>query len=264
MSQLRDAGSPQLSNMLNQGHKNLCFWEITYLHKVTPTPNGQQRWAPPWSGFSPHGDTCLRNVMIYMLQLWHHCPCALPFLCGHVCALTSMPAGAPWAEAEEEAAGAPDGPVQCGRKVPSSASQTERGTGSAGGILPQQQQQHHLSWWAAGLTELVGVVCRSLRQVWPRLMAAFDRINPNTRQWGEYLCLPTGSRALGQFTPGVMGGSVCCPAPFISNLLDQTAAAISSPLERLSFWAEGQKNCHGLGNAQKIFLPKMLSQNLFI
>lgn len=53
-------------------------------------------------------------------------------------------ASAPGAEAEEEAAGAPDGPVHRGREVPRSEDQAERGTGSSGGILPQQQQQHHL------------------------------------------------------------------------------------------------------------------------
>lgn len=126
-----------------------------YLHKLTPTLIRLETWAPHCSEFSPyrHGDTCFRNVMVCMLQLWHHYPRAPSSLCGHLYALPSTPAGAPRAEAEEEAAGAPDGPVQRGRKVPCSASQTERGTGSAGGILPQQQQQHHLSRWATGRLE---------------------------------------------------------------------------------------------------------------
>lgn len=60
----------------------------------------------------------------------------------------STTASAPWTEAEEEEAGASDGPVQCGREVSHSTDQTERGTGSAGGVLPQQQQQHDLPRWA--------------------------------------------------------------------------------------------------------------------
>lgn len=75
-----------------------------------------------------------------VLSIWV-CLCAF----AHV-RETSTTASTPRTEAEEEEAGASDGPVQRGREVSHSSDQTERGTGSAGGILPQQQQQHHLPW----------------------------------------------------------------------------------------------------------------------
>lgn len=66
------------------------------------------------------------------------------FVCVHARATASSTASAAWTEAEEEEAGASDGPVHCGREVAHSADEAEWGTGSSGGVLPQQQQQHHL------------------------------------------------------------------------------------------------------------------------
>lgn len=96
---------------------------------------------------------CVSNcVLIYSFLFFIRWNCAFIIpsslrACWCACTLvreSSTAASAARTEAEEEEAGASDGPVQRGREVSRTADQTERGTGSAGGILPQQQQQHDL------------------------------------------------------------------------------------------------------------------------
>lgn len=69
----------------------------------------------------------------------------LPAMCLTVCMLAFLPAARPTgAEAEEEAAGTPDGAGQCGGALACPEDPAVGGAGAARGVLPQRQQWRHL------------------------------------------------------------------------------------------------------------------------